>query len=65
MTVPLHRHSKLTDPTTTVVTDGTREAEFAVERERLRALAEAEREPRGTCFLHGDYWSDDCRECGW
>lgn len=21
-------------------------------------------EPRGTCVIHGDYWTDDCRWCG-
>jgi hypothetical protein len=22
-------------------------------------------EPKGTCFIHGDYWTDNCRGCGW
>lgn len=21
-------------------------------------------EPRGTCVIHGDYWTDDCTRCG-
>lgn len=31
----------------------------------LMAALEASLQPRGTCVVHGDYWTDDCLRCGW